>query len=237
MWKIFFALLNTSFRAVKLTSLKLRKPSVFRLVCFHVLTNSPAHLQLSATVFLWTRLTTAPLCENPVWDGNPRRSNHGPGHFLLHRPKINAITVQTSRETKQDVGRMIYWWYATNVILKGQNIPHFYSALHNTQYQLLETKCIFIRIFTTQQKHEYISGISQLTICRPTPSVFIRFLWMMRNVLKRMKNQFSNFYFSSYRENSSKIGVMGSQKNDHSSKNQNRKCDFSFDSADSISFM
>ena len=112
MWKIFFALLNTSFRAVKLTSLKLRKPSVFRLVCFHVLTNSPAHLQLSATVFLWTRLTTAPLCENPVWDGNPRRSNHGPGHFLLHRPKINAITVQTWRETKQEVGRMIYLYHS-----------------------------------------------------------------------------------------------------------------------------
>ena len=33
-------------------------------------------------------------------------------------------------------------------------------------------------------------------------------VWMMRNVLKRMKNKFSNIYFSSYRENSPKIGVM-----------------------------
>ena len=35
-------------------------------------------------------------------------------------------------------------------------------------------------------------------ISRPPPSVLIRFLRMMRNVLKRMKNQFSDFYFLSY---------------------------------------
>ena len=35
----------------------------------------------------------------------------------------------------------------------------------------------------------------------PPPSVLIRFLWMMRNVLKRMKNQFFDFYFSNHREN------------------------------------
>ena len=33
-----------------------------------------------------------------------------------------------------------------------------------------------------------------------TGSVLIQFSWIMRNVLKRMKNQFSDFYFSSYRE-------------------------------------
>ena len=33
-----------------------------------------------------------------------------------------------------------------------------------------------------------------------TRSVLIRFSWMMRNVLKRMKNKFSDFYFSSYHE-------------------------------------
>ena len=32
----------------------------------------------------------------------------------------------------------------------------------------------------------------------PLPSVLILFLWMMRKVLKRMKNKFSDFYFSSY---------------------------------------
>ena len=64
-------------------------------------------------------------------------------------------------------------------------------------------------------------GISQLRICRPCPLSFDPVLWMMRNVLERMKNQFSGFYFPSYRENSSKIGLMTSHKwpkNDHNSK-------------------
>ena len=50
---------------------------------------------------------------------------------------------------------------------------------------------------------QYYWGFSQLRICRPPPSVFIRFLWMMRSVLKRMKNEihfFSDLYFLSYRE-------------------------------------
>ena len=37
------------------------------------------------------------------------------------------------------------------------------------------------------------------------PSEVARFLWKMRNVLKRMKNQFSDFYFLSYGENLSTI--------------------------------
>ena len=45
---------------------------------------------------------------------------------------------------------------------------------------------------------------------------------MMRNVLKLVKNQFFDLYFSSYRENLSKIGVILVQKlpkKDHDSKN------------------
>ena len=72
----------------------------------------------------------------------------------------------------------------------------------------------------------------------PPPSEMVRFLWEMWNVLKWMKNEiqfFCDFYFSSYRENSSKIGVMTSQIWSYRSKNRNLKnlkFDFSFDSAD-----
>ena len=45
------------------------------------------------------------------------------------------------------------------------------------------------------------------------------FLWKMRNVLKQIKDQFSDFYFSSYRENSSKIDSF-EYKIDHNSKNR-----------------
>ena len=58
----------------------------------------------------------------------------------------------------------------------------------------------------------------------PLPSVLIPLLWKMRNVLNRMKNQFSDFFSSSYRENSSKIYIFF-VKNDHNSKNKNRKID------------
>ena len=61
---------------------------------------------------------------------------------------------------------------------------------------------------------EYFWGFSQLRICKPfppSPSVLIQFLLIMRNVLKLMNNKFSDFYFSNYSENSSKIGVMTSQ--------------------------
>ena len=73
----------------------------------------------------------------------------------------------------------------------------------------------------------------------PYPSVLSRFLWIMRNVLERMKNlfsDFSNLYFSSYRENSSILRWF-EYKNDHSSKNKNWKIDFSFHSAHSAYFM
>ena len=69
-------------------------------------------------------------------------------------------------------------------------------------------------------------------------SKVFKFTWKMRNRLYRKKNQisgFSDFYFSSYRENSSKIVVIWVQKwakKDHNSKNRNRKnlkFDFWFD--------
>ena len=44
----------------------------------------------------------------------------------------------------------------------------------------------------------------------PPHPVLIRFSWNMRNVVERMKNR--DFYFSSYRENSSKIEVIFSTK-------------------------
>ena len=43
--------------------------------------------------------------------------------------------------------------------------------------------------------------------------VLIPLSWKMRNVLNRMKNQFSDFYFLSNLENSSKIGVIWVKKN------------------------
>ena len=76
---------------------------------------------------------------------------------------------------------------------------------------------------------QYYWGFSQLRICRPPPSVFIRFLWMMRSVLKRMKKiikKFSDFYFSSYREKFIENwgdDVTKWPKNDHYSKNENWK--------------
>ena len=72
-----------------------------------------------------------------------------------------------------------------------------------------------------------------------SPSVLIRFLWMMRNVLKQMKNQFSNFSDFLFFELTLKIHRKLRYKNDHNSKNKswkNPKFDFSLDSADSASF-
>ena len=62
--------------------------------------------------------------------------------------------------------------------------------------------------------HEQLIG-SFPTKDMQTGSVLIQFSWMMRNVLKRMKNKFSDFsdfQFSSYHENESKIEVIQVQK-------------------------
>ena len=82
-------------------------------------------------------------------------------------------------------------------------------------------------------------GFSQLRICRPSPSVLIRFSWMMGSVLYSMgkiMKKFSDFYFSSYGwklvENFGNFKC----KNDHNSKNKNHKFGFTFYSADSRSF-
>ena len=50
------------------------------------------------------------------------------------------------------------------------------------------------------------------------------------------KNQFSEYYFTSCRENSLKIGSF-EYKNSHNSENKNQKTDFSFVSVHSASFM
>ena len=50
------------------------------------------------------------------------------------------------------------------------------------------------------------------TLDGPVPTKDIPFSWKMCNVLNRMKNQFSDFYFLNYWENSSKIEVILVQK-------------------------
>ena len=73
----------------------------------------------------------------------------------------------------------------------------------------------------------------------PLPLSLIQFLWVMRNVLKRMKDQFSIFIYRVIVKNSSKIGDK-SDHDDHNSKNKirkNLKFYFSFYPVDSASFI
>ena len=73
----------------------------------------------------------------------------------------------------------------------------------------LSTKLLILKIHI--MKACGVWGFSQLGICRPSLLLsFDPILWMIRNVLNRMKNEihfFCDIYFSSYRENSSKIGM------------------------------
>ena len=93
------------------------------------------------------------------------------------------------------------------------------GQINRKDEQWAETKKKSIFWFFFWQMIEFVPkkidqfwALSQLRICRPLhPSVLIRCLWMMRSVLNRIK-KISESYFSSYRENSSKIGVMTSQK-------------------------
>ena len=60
-----------------------------------------------------------------------------------------------------------------------------------------------ISVYVPYQNQNENWAFSQLRICRPPPSphsVLIWKRWKMRNVLKRIKKQFSDFYFSSYRK-------------------------------------
>ena len=72
----------------------------------------------------------------------------------------------------------------------------------------------FIHFLLTFQNITYLLGpktqgfFPTKDLQTPPPSVLIRCLWMLNNVLERMKKTFSNFYFSSYCENSLKIGVI-----------------------------
>ena len=86
-------------------------------------------------------------------------------------------------------------------------------------------------------------NFSQHRICRPpTPSKVVQIWLKMRNVLNRKKNHvsdFSDLYFSSYGENSSKIDNF-ELKNNHITKTKNRKylkINFSFIPAHSASVM
>ena len=91
--------------------------------------------------------------------------------------------------------------------------------------------------------HKVSESLHSYTNFNSALSVLIPLSWMMRNVLNRMKNQFSDLYFSSYREKfieSCGDDVTKWPKNDHNSKNKNRKnlkFYISFYSADFWSFM
>ena len=77
-----------------------------------------------------------------------------------------------------------------------------------------------------------------IIICRPYPSSLIRFLWMIWNMLNRMKNEiifYSDFYFFELSWKIHRKLGWWCHKNDHNSKNKNRKhlnLGFSFYSAD-----
>ena len=76
--------------------------------------------------------------------------------------------------------------------------------------------------------------VASQTPLAPLPSILIRFLQMMRNVLKRMKCQFFELWGTKQNWGTKMT------KNNQSSKNINRKnqkFDFSFDSVESTSSM
>ena len=96
-----------------------------------------------------------------------------------------------------------------------------FDALHkkNNRYKVIRFRTVLYsssELFRVDYAFDSVTwqtnylDLSQLRICRPP--VLIRSLWKMRNVLKRMINKFSDFYFSSHHENSSKIGVIFSTK-------------------------
>ena len=104
-------------------------------------------------------------------------------------------------------------------------------------------KFIFLTYEIQFHLSETIFGFFRRTkggIQTPPPSEVVRFLWKMRNVLKRMKNDinfFSNFYFSSYGWKFIKNWGNFEYKYDLNSKNKNLTFGFSFYSADSRCFI
>ena len=74
------------------------------------------------------------------------------------------------------------------------SVKHMYQICTKPMYQIC-TQPMYqkLAVFCGNIFLEHL-GISQLTIRRPLPSVLIEFLWMMRNVLKRMKNKFFRFF-------------------------------------------
>ena len=71
----------------------------------------------------------------------------------------------------------------------------WFKKLHNV-LRRMKNRFLVFEIWFVQNSYGFFPNL-------PLPSVLIRFLWMMRNVLNRMKKitkKFSDFYFSSYRE-------------------------------------
>ena len=84
-----------------------------------------------------------------------------------------------------------------------KNPPSLFSPLNSyNSWLFLKSLCYILK------RNPSFFPIRDMQTPPSIPSVLIRFLWMMRNVLKRMNKQFSDFYFSIYRENSSKIEVI-----------------------------
>ena len=101
----------------------------------------------------------------------------------------------------------MYYWLTFMNPVRFMNFRHFFCFDFETN---------FTGVFFHDSNHfltfYLLWTLSQVRICRPSSSVLLPFSWKMRNVLNRIKNQFSNFYLSNYRENSSKIGVIFSTK-------------------------
>ena len=108
---------------------------------------------------------------------------------------------------------------------------------------MYQTKWPKMAIFLLQNmRNLHKSVLSQPRICRPLPLEMERFSGEMWNVLNRMKNEiffFSFFIFRVIVKIHRKLGWWR-HKNDHNSKNKNRKnlkYGFSFNSADSGSLI
>ena len=82
-------------------------------------------------------------------------------------------------------------------------MTHNFIKLHIKFYLTMADQLVHGKIYATNLKDcspDKILEKSQVRICRaaPPPSELTIFTWKMRNVLKWMKNQFSDFYFLSY---------------------------------------
>ena len=99
-----------------------------------------------------------------------------------------------------------------------ETVWEFYKLFFQQIIIFFEHLEIFLIIFRLRKMSFRINYFSNEFIFptkdmwTPLPLVLLLSLWKMRNVLNRMKNQFHDFYFLSYHEKSSKIGVIWVQK-------------------------